>query len=37
MLSLSRYTHETEATEFVEAEGIRCAYRRFGISSLVMG
>ncbi len=30
MQSLSSYTHETVPTEFVEAQGIRYAYRRFG-------
>jgi len=30
MKTLSNYTHETAPTEFVEAEGIRYAYRRFG-------
>jgi pimeloyl-ACP methyl ester carboxylesterase len=27
---MSNYTHETVPTQFVEANGIRCAYRRFG-------
>jgi len=25
----SKYTHETVPTQFVEADGVRCAYRRF--------
>lgn len=33
MLSLSTYTHETAPTEFIEAEGVRYAYRRFGKQS----
>ena len=30
MKSLSHYTHEAAPGEFIEAEGIRYAYRRFG-------
>jgi hypothetical protein len=30
MQSVGNYTHETVPTEFVEADGIRYAYRRFG-------
>ena len=30
MQSSSNYTHETAPTEFVEVQGIRYAYRRFG-------
>jgi hypothetical protein len=31
MTTLSEYTHDTVPTQFVEADGIRFAYRRFGI------
>jgi len=31
----SKYTHETVATQFVEADGVRYAYRRFGKASTV--
>ena len=27
---MSNYTHETVPTKFVEADGVRYAYRRFG-------
>jgi pimeloyl-ACP methyl ester carboxylesterase len=30
MKAMSNYTHETVLTQFVEAKGIRYAYRRFG-------
>src|SRR5271170_1471932 len=30
MKAVSSYTHETVPTEFVESEGIRYAFRRFG-------
>jgi pimeloyl-ACP methyl ester carboxylesterase len=33
--ALSNYTHETVPTQFVEAEGIRYAYRRFGKAGTV--
>ena len=29
---MSNYTHQTAPTEFVEAAGIRFAYRRFGVT-----
>src|SRR5438876_11296915 len=32
---MSNYTHETAPTQFVEAEGIRYAYRRFGKAGTV--
>jgi pimeloyl-ACP methyl ester carboxylesterase len=31
MTTVSQYTHDTVPTQFVEADGIRFAYRRFGI------
>jgi pimeloyl-ACP methyl ester carboxylesterase len=31
----SKYTHETVATQFVEADGVRYAYRRFGKAGTV--
>jgi hypothetical protein len=30
---MTTYTHDTVPTEFVEANGIRFAYRRFGATS----
>ena len=33
--AMSNYTHETVPTQFVEAEGIRYAYRRFGKAGTV--
>jgi hypothetical protein len=33
--AMSDYTHETVPTQFVEAEGIRYAYRRFGKAGTV--
>jgi hypothetical protein len=32
---MSNYTHETVPTQFVEAEGTRYAYRRFGKAGTV--
>ena len=32
---MSNYTHETAPTRFVEAQGIRYAYRRFGKAGTV--
>jgi hypothetical protein len=32
---MSGYTHETVPTQFIEADGIRYAYRRFGRSGTV--
>jgi pimeloyl-ACP methyl ester carboxylesterase len=32
---MSNYTHETVPTQFVEAEGVRYAYRRFGRAGTV--
>ena len=32
---MSNYTHETVSTKFVEAEGVRYAYRRFGRAGTV--
>jgi pimeloyl-ACP methyl ester carboxylesterase len=31
----SKYTHETVPTQFVEADGVRYAYRRFGRAGTV--
>jgi hypothetical protein len=33
--AMSNYTHETVPRQFVEAEGIRYAYRRFGNAGTV--
>src|SRR4029077_4789605 len=33
--TMSNYTHETVPTQFVEANGIRYAYRRFGQSGAI--
>ena len=34
-MAMSNYTHDTVPTQFVEANGIRCAYRRFGKSGTI--
>ena len=35
MQTMSNYTYETAPTQFAEADGIRCAYRRFGKAGTV--
>ena len=34
MTTVSQYTHNTVPTQFVEADGIHFAYRRFGVPIL---